>query len=217
MLPTEDHSGVIVVPTQGVGKGVYHNREYYGSPQLNMGDVSYHVYITSDEEIKEGDWFIHDKTLKYADSVSLTIEQCLSNFDKLYYKSDCRKIIATTDPKLYQLHDNGVLGQGITRMHQIPQSFIKSFCEKGGIWEVEVDYEEQIGQKKTFLGYEPKTYLTPKLIDNTIVISEVEEKMYSEKKVKSLLLSLAEEVNADSGFGGMPNNQINKWIVENLK
>ena len=65
----------------------------------NSGAVNQNIYITSDEEIKEGDWFITEKN---------TICKCVKVDEKYAYsieagsmiKKNCKKIILTTDPDL---------------------------------------------------------------------------------------------------------------------
>lgn len=69
-----------------------------------------HLYFLSDEEIKDGDWFIYDNTLynrvkkSLTPSVTVFIElyphlDLLERFREVYI-SDCKKIIATTDTSL---------------------------------------------------------------------------------------------------------------------
>ena len=56
-----------------------------------------HIYITSNEEIKEGDWtFDGKKPYKWT---SGDVEDCLYNLGANKYKG-CKKIILTTDPQL---------------------------------------------------------------------------------------------------------------------
>lgn len=57
---------------------------------------SYHLYIVSDEEIKEDDWCIETKPGR---------SQTLCQADKDFVKKDCKKIIATTDMLLIREND----------------------------------------------------------------------------------------------------------------
>jgi len=52
----------------------------------NIYQIGKHIYITSDEEIKEGDWVIYNNELQKSDGIS--------------FKSVDKKIILTTDPDL---------------------------------------------------------------------------------------------------------------------
>ena len=136
MLSTEDKTQIIV-PTRGVGKGVLHNKEYYGSAMLDMGDEYQHLYLTSSDEIKEGDWmFIDEKGTKRNPGRGYVLTQHKSNpASKL--NAICGgtvKIIATTDKSLKvdtDLEDRvDVLYNN--KLPQIPESFIKYYVEKQG-------------------------------------------------------------------------------------
>lgn len=110
-----------------------------------------HLYITTDEEIKEGDW------VYWTDPEGLTsdINQVISVDEEMIFLShpehsetealphECRKIIATTDPKLVKLIAGGGEGNaGVWKMlPQIQQSFIEEYCKAGGIDKVLVEYE----------------------------------------------------------------------------
>jgi hypothetical protein len=128
-----------------VGKG-------YGNAQ-NSAWTDLHLYITTDEEIKEGDWI-------YADGGTWngTITQCKESL-----LTECwRKIIASTDLKL--------IADGVA---EIKQSFIEEYCKAGGIDEVLVEY---------VLNPTRHTHLKPRTINNTIIIHPVEENKFEKQK-----------------------------------
>jgi hypothetical protein len=73
--------------------------QYNGSNQ--------HIYITNDEEIKEGDWFIRDGSIHKCFRVHKTDIEFLTSIDSVYCGSNtfwskefCKKIILTTDQDL---------------------------------------------------------------------------------------------------------------------
>ena len=76
----------------------------------------FHLYFTTDEEIKEGDWYL------YNGGVHKCPHSMMGNENP--------KIVASTDPKL--------IAEGVA---QPSQDFIKAYCEQGGIDEVDVEYE----------------------------------------------------------------------------
>lgn len=89
-----------------------------------------HLYITTDEEIKEGGWFIGNSMgAKLED-----IKRCKFIKDNIYYTSEdegygiARKIVASTDPKL--------------KLPQPSQDFIEAYCKAGGIDKVLVELNE---------------------------------------------------------------------------
>lgn len=148
MLPTNQKAGALwlnpdtntLIHTHVSGK----YKELY-QPQ--------HLYIISDEEIKEGDWKI------VFDSLTSTVRTV--EIHKHSKDTECpiflneRKIIATTDSSLTVKHHPQ--GQSIYLLPQPSQSFIEKFIERYNagkpITDVMVEYEvDQIVGIKTFIG-----------------------------------------------------------------
>jgi len=135
LLPTNDERAVI---------GLTANEKTLWFAHSGVGN-SYgnkHLYITTDDEIKEGDWYYWP--------VTKTVQRLkLTELEKEYGKSlskDCKKIIATTDPKMHSTRlkdcpvnpeDNMVSVRGVSKP---PKSFIEEYCRVGGIDEVDVEY-----------------------------------------------------------------------------
>ena len=193
MLPTEDGviflnraTGTLVTSIPNVAKKLY---------------PAQHLYITTDEEIKEGDWYLMN--MKYpTQSASGEVEK--GNYD------NCRKIIATTDPRLYTtctcaLKDSHGIECG--PLPQIPQSFIEDYCKAGGIDKVMVEYEEWTTMYRGMANYKLKTDS-----NNCIIIHPVEEKVYSREEVEDLIHKFNME---QAGFPWVLNDTL-KWIKENL-
>jgi len=98
IIPTEkpsrlykDDNQVLNLHTHSVLKGVFTNG--IGSNQ--------HIYITSDEEIKEGDWFYNIISLKPEPFKACENGDGYVNCSKYsHYRIDCKKIILTTDQDL---------------------------------------------------------------------------------------------------------------------
>lgn len=173
-----------------------------------------HLYITTDEDIKEGDWYYSDIEPKGV--FKATKEGKATNR---------RKIIATTDSKL--LEPNHKEWTKMKRLEkwlpQIPQSFIEEYCKAGGIDEVLVEYEER------FIENSLKNYkrmldevieVVPKLNpDNEITIHLIKDS-WSREEVKALLKPLylkayheGHEVNCATAIA---ESYFDKWIEENL-
>lgn len=161
-----------------------------------------HLYLISDDEIKEGDWYIDDTD---------TVRQSITS-DKDYWRRrpDYKKIIASTDSELSPIEDYGYAKAKIL-FPQIPESFIKGFVKANGkIDEVVVEYQV----RKQFEDEEDATYgpiHELKLTDNNeVIISMVEEKMYSREEVEEIVYNATKEVpNEDQ-------ETVLKWIKENL-
>ena len=92
------------------------------------------IYITSDEEIKEGDWiysFVDNKIYKIVYSKNNIIQ----SFYHSHYLNESKKIILTTDQELIK---DGV--------QAIPDEFLEWFVKNPSCESVEVsDYIKQIG------------------------------------------------------------------------
>ena len=139
-----------------------------------------HLYITSDEKKKVGDWIIN----KNGDTLMCVSEIGASGLP------DWSKVIASTDPKLTGNQPKSILMQDF--VSKVPQSFVKEYCEKGGIDKVMVEYELIQYKKKGVGKYNHPEYYEwePKLIDNTVIITELKEKMYNVEELKNFGLFL---------------------------
>jgi hypothetical protein len=158
MLPTEKDSDLFIHNPTEVLRYKGHQSELEGIVNKQ------HLYITSDEEIKEGDWFINEQ---YFISNKAELEIWQHN-GEVKPSSNPKKIIATTDKSLRFVKDH----VHYNFLPQIPESFIKAYVEaQGNIKEVNVEYEEQVirtgnvGRKNYKSVYKVKTRS-----DNTIII-----------------------------------------------
>ena len=168
------------------------------------------LYFTSEEEIKEGDWYIDlditDKDIQdvpqyHKFSKCITIQKA-SGIDKLinsgspeldgrwHVEADaktCRKIVATTNPELSYLKDtydrNGQVEKMWADLPKIPLSFIKEYVEKQGNVK-EVSLEQLRGSD----GYYDKNEVWHWKIlglkldpQGCVIISPIEEKIDWEK------------------------------------
>ncbi len=143
-----------------------------------------HLYILSDEEIKEG-W----KGWAYKADVKGQIFKHFYTGNPWY--KDAKKIIATTDPELNRIWEESRGGTFAGFVNGLPRpsdAFIQKYCELGGIdrvlVEYEVDYDHSLGSIKYDypLGYKLK--VAP---DNTITIKPFVEKTYTEQELQDRL------------------------------
>tara|TARA_B110000503_G_scaffold2546_1_gene3373 strand:+ start:3454 stop:4185 length:732 start_codon:yes stop_codon:yes gene_type:complete len=232
MLPTEDITNIVVF-----NDDLYLNNGYIEEDdQYLLGDATsnshqepksafefQHLYFTTDEEIKEGDWFINTNFQKIYQANSENSKSII----EFGPHPEIRKIIATTDPKLtskdiikignfvnsnkLDYNEQVVSTESMAKLYnksdhyfkrlaQPSQAFIKAYCEQGGIDEVDVEYdfktlisEDVYNEIVTFLKVDP--------IHNTITTHRIVEKIYN----KQDLLELT-----------MGNSNIIDWIEENL-
>jgi hypothetical protein len=164
---------VVMLPTEKAKLGFNINGELVtGDTELHSNDYhkAQHIYITSNDEIKEGDWYIGyllgeiviKQAVKYYGHIRtqwlnngqprIIPELCEpaqywsysgENYQQV---SECKKIVATTDKNL-TFRENNIWGQKGTGVYldiaQIPESFIKAFVESNGtIKEVELEMEQ---------------------------------------------------------------------------
>lgn len=180
-----------------------------------------HFFITSDEEIKEGDWIYHlsrkevfrihhfdssnnNKTIVTSDKDFLELP---NRFIEVLV-SDCRKIIATTDTSL--------------GLPQPSQQFIEKYIEeynKGNqIEKVMVKYEtSQITKQEWFqeAPYRVKYDITTLKVksDNTITIRKIKDSWSREEVIK---LCRSAYLHGEQGALNIHYQTFKQWIEENL-
>ena len=151
MLPTEKaEDSLVLAPTGKLWffKGFF-TQEYLESQHKK----SNHLYIISDEEIKEGDWFYHTyggiiKCTGIGDNDDIRFQGALieNSYPKEAKDKYISKIIATTDTSLQHAIDKSPYTMEVYGLPQIHESFISLYIEeynKGNkIKEVEIEYEE---------------------------------------------------------------------------
>ena len=133
MLPTDKASDIHL----GLEGGHLGGYIYYKNGKLAEERTQpQHLYFTVDEEPKDGEWVIETSNKNLISQFS---EQSLNQ-----RSMGCRKIIATTDILRIKEVDSFEFGnpQDEYYVPQIPQSFIEEYCRKGGIDEVDVEYEK---------------------------------------------------------------------------
>lgn len=219
MLPTEKESTIAIHRV---------NKDFAHYDGIEITDIwnfeSQHLYIASDDEIKEGDnnWCIYDN------QVILNDIYCQATL------KDCKKIIATTDKSLI------IAGtEKWVYPPQISESFIKAFVESdGSIKEVMVEYSEMYNcpckeklsiarnwwNKDESMNCKNEvedhynhglTCFNKEIIiktrpDNTIIISQA--KTYTRDEVEKLIYSFATKVFNEK----FDIKDVKDWIENNL-
>ena len=219
---------VVMIATEketNIGQDILTGNLLYSSERVKYLS-GYNLYITSNEVIKKGDWFIS----------AGKIHQYKGDKLPLIVRCDFRKIIATTDETLYLTFNNGKTDLKFV-LPKPSDSFISKYIEeynKGNIIsDVLVEYEQCKvcqGTKRHIVsmfgevdcnycqkneGYE-KLYVEPKLkIDsnNTITIKKVKDS-YSREEVINLLYKYNDGII--DRYSQLTNKDLDKWIKENL-
>ena len=185
-----------------------------------------HLYIISDDEIKEGDWFINDLN---------QIKKCTSRDTEGYIDfeggfntkpSSCKKIIATTDSSLWR--PSHKYASDVILLPQPSQQFINKYIEeynKGNmITDVLIEYE--LISNEEYFGntvnpdydvpyFDEKLKINPK--DNTITIKKVKDSWSREE-----VIEFGNKVKEYCKNGWKSDSlhrvffEWDKWIEENL-
>lgn len=231
MLPTNKKAvrkGQLVI---GAGNHIFSSREVDNIDSL----TAYELYFTSDEKIKEGDYYLFYGTI-FQKNNDLFIQS----------NEDCKKIIATNDIQLDKCDEckawenrNNVSYTCTCKLLPKPsQQFIQQWIEeynKGNIiTEVDVEYEEcssiddnlvQLVKAKDSHGFEYQKGLRLKVnADNTINITPIKDSWGREELPIDSLITLRNSLNTPIYKRKFGENSIiieaikelDKWIEENL-
>lgn len=205
MLPTNEKANLYLHETKGLHllAPVEHEQgRYNGSNQ--------HIYILSDDEIKEGDWC-------YSKSLDLVYQVKGLPLSAM----DSKKIIATTD-KSTKLELDGYRGNLLPdvsfdiEMPQSSRSFIEKYVEeynKGNvITEVMVEYEtEEYCLPMPNIHIKQYREILKINSDNTINIKPIKNSWSREEVVELLRKS-----HCLKSISFIQNNSLDKWLEENL-
>ena len=146
-----------------------------GTSWIDSSVLIQHLYILSDDEIKEGDWIL---TSANKVVIALNIHEKLPN--------DAKKVIATTDSSLRILKSHAIHEVGdVIKVPLIPQSFIEKYVSeynKGNkIEEVMVEYEDELTPNRQLSSKNRIPKINP---DNTINIKSIKDSWTREEIIK---------------------------------
>jgi len=192
ILPTDNYSP-LVYSTSKYG-GLFLSKYY--SPMKNMGDSYQHIYITSNSEIKQGDWALNiEENTIFKPSNDEIYD--IKNSEAKYYEF-IKKIIMTTDQDLIK---DGV--------QAIDDTFLEWFVKNPSCEEVEVDknWNYPLDKSWEYKIITPKEEQKQHLID--MMKGDEELGLYEEPKQETL----EEAAKNYSEY----NEQINKAIQSAVK
>lgn len=186
-----------------------------------------HLYILSDEEIKEDDWVLYTNP-NFKRSFIVKISDI--NHDKFDYKREtldireipiswAKKIIATTDKSLSpRIHKGETVDESYPKefrnsiLPQSSQSFIQKYVEeynKGNIiTEVMVEYERYLDQ----ISFDYEIHVTKlkiNLKDNTISVRKIKDSWSREE-----IIELFIQCNRDLRL--LRHEDVCEWIKQNI-
>lgn len=217
---------VVLLPTDNRSHIIYdtrYNELQYHNLDKNNDDYQdktiktfHHLYIISDDEIKDKDW------------VYMTIRNCIKqvhshNTDKTFiatdgtiiFYEDCRKLISATDTSLTIKGEVAGIGSWYNPLPQPSQQFLEKYIEsynKGEvITDVLVEYEADLSTiTKVDYGLQHWDYkLRVNSKDNTITIKKLKDS-WNRKEIIEVLNKLNNSLNIGSDL------TLEQWIEENL-
>ena len=222
------------------GAAIYHcsNTRDFFITQGTDADIPYHLYILSDEEIKEGDWYVWLGNKQICQAIGYR-ETDMDGLNAHVKANDVVKIIATTDKSLVRPLEEweqiGIAPKGYNQIPQIPEPFIKAYVEANGeIDKVMLEYDCLASVKMVTTDFsddkEPIDLTESKCIEsklkttsnNEVIIHLPEEKMYSREsminKINEAFQQIGYMITIDTyPDGGIESIEgLDKWIEDNL-
>lgn len=199
-MKNQETFNVVMLPTEKASLLGLTNGKLYYSEFGHMTDIweGQHLYILSDEKIKEGDWVLHNSG--YISQVLGFNIDAIKLLDAQRWTKDCKKIVASTDKEITPetwIHDSFV------------NVFLLSYNNKKQITEIKLDIvpydgttpisENWNGQIKTrkdgsVIIHQNKTYSQAEVDDlldrqasiTTDQVLKNQAKMYSADEVKTI-------------------------------
>lgn len=205
---------VIMLPTENEGKGIYLNpvpsinKIHYWDMRISNSYISQHLYIISNDEIKEGDYCI--------DTSINRLNQVRQLFD--YSNKACKKIIATTDTSLNKDIYKNIDGFDRFIEYGLPQpsqQFITNYIESYNKCEVITDILVEVewifnGENPLIDNHQGSTVRLKVNPNNTITIKQHKDN-YNRDEVIELIKQFNLEMSPE-----VTNYHRDKWIKENL-
>lgn len=205
MLPSKTRSHLCICKSSQVESmvGALYNDESLIDVDHEDFEVQ-HLYIISDDEIKDGDWKYNAKLNQVwqHNREGKNLPNELKHAGK-----DTLKVITSTDSSLKMKGRYPYFPNIWNRVPSIPQSFIERYVSeynKGNILEdVEVEYDSIPDNSPTVPFYRINLHLNP---DNTISIKSIKDS-WTRKEVEKLCRAARES---------MGEINIDDWIKKNL-
>ena len=216
MLPTKEKSDIFI--------GKTHSVLHYKNNIPDEEFKSYqHLYIISDDEIKEGDWCYDKRPDENGDLVDIVYQ--VKNIEFELRTSTEKKIIATTDSSLWR--PSHKYASDVILLPQPSQQFIEKFIEEYNrgnvITDVLVEYENKFDGKEYVdeldaYGYDKiKSILKINHKDNNIII-KIAKDSWSREEVIEFGNKVKEYCK--NGWKSDSLHRVffewDKWIEENL-
>lgn len=157
-----------------------------------------HLYILSDEKVKNGDWYVVELFKITGESDGLHLEQCkkiedvwVNNFDVVQtrHKDNCKKVIATTNPDLWKKENDGSkenqqFAQYLWDIPKIGLDFVERFVKE---WNKGNEIEKVMIEYLNTGGFCNEVWELKIRSNGTVIISPVEERKYTKMEIMNSL------------------------------
>lgn len=188
---------------------------------LQMGYKPQHLYFTTDEEIKEGDWYLSNQAPRFCVEVRKGHKYPYGHRNKkgemIYdFHTWKTKIVATTNPELW-LADRVVNGRAISEYLHTPkidtpfiEAYIKAYNEGNPIKEVLLEIATSYTENelhKVEVHYKHQLKLKP---NGSVIIHPVKKRMFTEEE---MFRAYSEGCRVASPFGnqGLSRSEERNW------
>jgi hypothetical protein len=236
MLPTEKAS----FPHLGLNE--WNNRLYLVSITQTIPHTPQHLYFTTDEEIKEGDWCLYqDEEDTFIGRMGIAPKEAplLTNDEGTFLVCDedsknLKKIVASTNPDLWYFRKHTIVSSesiysAVQIIGKIPTDFIEAYVrEQGKITEVMLEYEAYDIKRATIKGvtfrlFTPEFMLPPildckfrlKLRNNgSVIVHPVKERVWNDEQLKNRIFEFVQYMDGN-GMTGTLRQTIEQWFDKN--
>lgn len=218
MLPTNQKATINMLLLYYNNLTVVSKEQSHVETLLKAGYIPQHLYILSDDEIKEGDWFMSLFN-------GYPLQNVKGGFKEYPDTSKCKKIIASTDSSLLIESDEKFSKHIIA---SIPESFIKHYVyefNKGNKIEKAMVEYETVWTENTDRNIPTKSdlFIVLKVYkinsDNTISIKFIKNN-WTREEVEMLLLTLHRDtlkwINEFIKNNSISDFDVSEWIGNNL-
>jgi len=167
----------------------------------------HHLYITSDLPISVGDYVYSPKYNTIVKTEKIEQNKCYFYAGIVLYSDICKKVIATTHPKLFIKCDGHCAdNECLCSIPQIPQEFIKSYCDSNG--SIDSVLVEMYDDKITHAMYSTPRWKV-RTINNEVIIPPTKTS-WSRDEVEELLAKYSRDTSIFHA------EKFDNWIKQNL-
>jgi len=166
-----------------------------------------HLYITSEDRIERGDYFIFENTVERAIKVNDEYVTLEGKYGLSHHREHCSKIIATTDDSLKYVDYDIDPASDLCNLPRPSEAFIEKYCSLNGFDDILVPF----GQYYSDIHGEYEHIEMSS--ESTIVILD-DKQSWNREEVEALITKALKHEGYQTEFG--QRNDIRNWIAKNI-